>query len=109
MVSVAIACQISHVSTGRAKIVPMTAQQAGPYVELTRRQWADLADGVRSAVLGDAALTALDVMTLARVEAGAGDAPTYRGDPDGREFSESVEDEVDSLTCPHCGGKVPRG
>ncbi len=42
-------------------------------------------------------------------EAGAGDAPTYRGDPDGREFNESVEDEVDSLTCPHCGGKVPRG
>ena len=42
-------------------------------------------------------------------EAGAGDAPTYRGDPDGREFNESVEDEVDALTCPHCGGKVPRG
>ena len=31
------------------------------------------------------------------------------GDPDGREFNESVEDEVDALTCPHCGGKVPRG
>ena len=29
----------------------------------------DLADGVRSAVLGDAAVTTLDVMTLARVEA----------------------------------------
>ena len=43
-------------------------------------------------------------------EAGdAGEAPTYRGDPDGREFNESVEDEVDALTCPHCGGKVPRG
>jgi ParB-like chromosome segregation protein Spo0J len=42
-------------------------------------------------------------------EAGAGDAPTYKGDPDGREFNESVENEVDALTCPHCGGKVPRG
>lgn len=30
----------------------------------------DLADGVRAAVLGDAAVTALDVVTLARVEAG---------------------------------------
>jgi len=38
-----------------------------------------------------------------------GDAPTYRGDPDGREYDESVEDEVDCLSCPHCGGKVPRG
>lgn len=37
------------------------------------------------------------------------DAPTYKGDPDGREYDESVEDEVDALTCPHCGGKVPRG
>jgi len=42
-------------------------------------------------------------------DAPAGDAPTYKGDPDGREFNESVEDEVDALTCPHCGGKVPRG
>lgn len=33
----------------------------------------------------------------------------YRGDPNGREYDESVEDEVDALTCPHCGGKVPRG
>jgi len=38
-----------------------------------------------------------------------GDAPTYRGDPDGREYDESVEDEVECLSCPHCGGKVPRG
>ena len=38
-----------------------------------------------------------------------GDPPTYRGDPDGREYDESVEDEVDCLSCPHCGGKVPRG
>ena len=42
-------------------------------------------------------------------DAPAGDAPTYKGDPGGREFNESVEDEVDALTCPHCGGKVPRG
>ncbi len=40
---------------------------------------------------------------------GSGDAPTYKGDPDGREYDESVEREVDSLTCPHCGGLVPRG
>ena len=39
----------------------------------------------------------------------SGDAPTYKGDPDGREYDESVEDEVDCLSCPHCGGKVPRG
>ena len=38
-----------------------------------------------------------------------GAAPTYRGDPDGREYDESVEDEVECLSCPHCGGKVPRG
>ena len=38
-----------------------------------------------------------------------GDPPPYRGDPDGREYDESVEDEVDCLSCPHCGGKVPRG
>lgn len=38
-----------------------------------------------------------------------GAPPAYKGDPDGREFDESVEDEVDSLDCPHCGGKVPRG
>ena len=38
-----------------------------------------------------------------------GDPPTYRGDPDGREYDESVEDEVECLSCPHCGGKVPRG
>ena len=44
---------------------PTTAYAAGLICE--RRP--DLADGVRSAVLGDAALTALDVMTLARVEA----------------------------------------
>ena len=42
-------------------------------------------------------------------DAPAGDAPTCKGDPDGREFNESVEDDVDALTCPHCGGKVPRG
>ena len=36
-------------------------------------------------------------------------APTHKGDPDGREYDEGVEDEVDTLTCPHCGGKVPRG
>ena len=38
-----------------------------------------------------------------------GDPPAYRGDPDGREYDESVEDEVECLSCPHCGGKVPRG
>ena len=67
MVSVAIACQISHVSTGRAKIVPMTAQQAGPYVELTRRQWADLADHTD---------IDLDDQTLARLR-GLGDPTSH--------------------------------
>jgi len=45
---------------------PTVAYAAGLVCELRP----DLADGVRAAVLGDAALTALDVMTLARVEAG---------------------------------------
>jgi hypothetical protein len=40
---------------------------------------------------------------------GGGDAPTYKGDPDGREYDEGVEGEVASLTCPHCGKLVPRG
>ena len=44
-----------------------------------------------------------------RDAAPSGDAPTYKGDPDGREFDESVEGEVDALTCPHCGKLVPRG
>jgi hypothetical protein len=51
---------------------------------------------------GDAVLSSMPTTPL-------GDAPTYKGDPDGREYDESVEDEVDTLTCPHCGGKVPRG
>jgi len=45
---------------------PTVAYAAGLVCELRP----DLADGVRAAVLGDAALTALDVMTLARIEAG---------------------------------------
>lgn len=40
---------------------------------------------------------------------GGEDASTYKGDPDGREYDESVEGEVASLTCPHCGKLVPRG
>lgn len=40
---------------------------------------------------------------------GAASAAAPKGDPDGREYDESVEREVDSLTCPHCGGLVPRG
>ena len=49
----------------RRILPPTTAYAAGLVCELRP----DLADGVRSAVLGDAALTALDVLTLARVEA----------------------------------------
>jgi len=45
---------------------PTVAYAAGLVCELRP----DLADGVRAAVLGDAAMTALDVMTLARIEAG---------------------------------------
>jgi len=36
-------------------------------------------------------------------------APARGIGPEGREYDEGVEDEVDTLTCPHCGGKVPRG
>lgn len=59
--------------------------------------------------LGAAELDALVKAAGDAVLAGADSAPTYKGDPDGREYDESVEDEVDALTCPHCGGKVPRG
>jgi hypothetical protein len=51
----------------------------------------------------------LDALVKAAGNAVLDAAPTYRGDPDGREFDESVENEVDTLDCPHCGGKVPRG
>ena len=49
---------------------------------------------------------------LDRMIASAGDAiisERPEGDPDGREYDESVENDVDSITCPHCGGRVPRG
>ena len=52
------------------------------------------------------------VMAGARDGAGAlggEDASTYKGDPDGREYGEDIENEVDALTCPHCGKLVPRG
>ena len=51
----------------------------------------------------------LDALVKSAGDAVLGDAPTYKGDPDGVEYDESVENEVDALTCPHCGGKVPRG
>lgn len=51
----------------------------------------------------------LDALVRAAGDAVLGDAPTYKGDPNGTEYDESVEDQVDALTCPHCGGKVPRG
>ena len=50
----------------RRILPPTTAYAAGLVCELRP----DLADPIREAVLGDAALTALDVLTLARVEAG---------------------------------------
>jgi hypothetical protein len=73
--------------------------------------------GRESALMADMGFdaAALDALVEAagdavlREAAPSGDAPTYKGDPDGREFDESVENEVDALTCPHCGGKVPRG
>ena len=49
------------------RILPPTVAHAAGLVCEHRP---DLADGVRAAVLGDAAVTALDVVTLARVEAG---------------------------------------
>ena len=51
----------------------------------------------------------LDALVKAAGDAVLEAAPTHKGDPDGREYDEGVEDEVDTLTCPHCGGKVPRG
>lgn len=51
----------------------------------------------------------LDALVKSAGDAVLRDAPTYKGDPNGIEYDESVEDQVDALTCPHCGGKVPRG
>jgi hypothetical protein len=71
--------------------------------------------GRESALMADMGLDAAALDALVKqagdaVLAGAGDeGPTYKGDPDGREFDESVEREVDALTCPHCGKLVPRG
>lgn len=51
----------------------------------------------------------LDAMVRAAGNAVLDAAPTYKGDPDGKEFDESIENDVDTIECPHCGGKVPRG
>ena len=46
--------------------------------------------------------------------AGAGHAPIGGSssprsyEVDGREYDESVENDVETIDCPHCGGKVPR-
>jgi len=71
--------------------------------------------GRESALMADIGFdgAALDALVRqagdAVMRAGGGDAPTYKGDPDGREYGEDVENEVDALTCPHCGKLVPRG
>lgn len=59
--------------------------------------------------LGSEELDALVKGIGGAVLSGTSSAPRHNSDPDGREYDESVEDEVDALTCPHCGGKVPRG
>jgi ParB-like chromosome segregation protein Spo0J len=50
---------------------------------------------------------------LDRMIAGAGDAiikeSSKSADPNGQEYDEDVERDVDALTCPHCGKLVPRG
>ena len=71
--------------------------------------------GRESALMADIGFdgAALDALVRqagdAVMRAGGGNAPTYKGDPDGREYGEDVENEVDALTCPHCGKLVPRG
>jgi len=70
--------------------------------------------GRESALMADigfdgAALDALVRQAGDAVMHAGGDAPTYKGDPDGREYGEDIENEVDALTCPHCGKLVPRG
>lgn len=68
------------------------------------------ADVMRDMGYGAADLDALVKSAGDAVMRDAGsNAPTYKGDPDGREYDEGVEKEVSALTCPHCGGKVPRG
>ena len=51
----------------------------------------------------------LDALVKSAGDAVLGDAPTYKGNPNGVEYDESIENDVGALTCPHCGGKVPRG
>jgi hypothetical protein len=67
--------------------------------------------GRESALMADMGFdaAALDALVKAAGDAVLDAAPTYKGDPDGEEFDESVEREVDALTCPHCGKLVPRG
>ena len=67
------------------------------------------ADVMRDMGYGAAELDALVRAAGDAVMREAGEAPTYKGDPNGTEYDESVENDVDALTCPHCGGKVPRG
>lgn len=73
--------------------------------------------GRESAIMADIGLhpEALDALVKGAGDATLGNAPpsdaapTYKGDPDGKEFDEGIEGDVDALTCPHCGKLVPRG
>ncbi len=74
------------------------------------RESALMADmGFDPAALDRLVQSAGDAVMRAGESSQSGDAPTYKGDPDGREYDEGVEAEVDALTCPHCGKLVPRG
>lgn len=50
----------------------------------------------------------LDRMIATAGDAIIGESPRSV-DPNGQEYDEDVEKQVDALTCPHCGKLVPRG
>lgn len=49
------------------------------------------------------------VADLAAVDAGGEGGATNLGDPDGKEFDETIANDVETVACPNCGHKFPRG
>jgi hypothetical protein len=38
---------------------------------------------------------------------GDAESSAFKGDPNGTEYDESVENDVAAIDCPHCGKRVP--
>lgn len=62
------------------------------------REAAGVAEAEREQAEGDGSRIDVDPSNDVRVRP---------GDPDGREYDESIADEVKAISCPHCGGVVP--